>query len=138
MIKLKSLISKKILLKENNRNFKLDVINENDNSHISEGNFIYHITKKEHINSIKQKGLIPNVPDEIPNEECAVYFFKSKDDALDGFVNWYAERYDDDEEFLLLTVSDVGLRLFSSPYTFEYICYETVPPENIKKIEEIS
>lgn len=108
---------------------------------IIEGNaqsgFVYHLTKKSNIDSIKLHGLIPKIPTDIPNEEEAVFLFKTRDDAEDAFMNWYSDRYDEDEEFCLLTISDKNLRLFSSPYEFEYICYELIPKENIVKIEDI-
>lgn len=98
---------------------------------------VYHITKKSNINNIKNLGLIPSIPNDIPHEEKAIFLFKSKLEAEDAFMNWYSDRYDEYEEFCLLTINSKNLRLFSSPWEFEYICYEPIPKENIIKIEEI-
>jgi hypothetical protein len=125
MIKLKSLL------------FENKILVPRRSSEEREKTLVYHITKKSNVESIKKQGLIPNIPKEIPGEECGVYFFKSKEEAEDGFFNWYVDRYDEDEEFVLLTVDGSDLNLFSSPYEFEYICYDTVDPKFIIKIEDI-
>ena len=103
-----------------------------------EGNsdYVYHLTKLSNLESIKKHGLRPAVPVDMDTEEEGVYLFKTIEDAEDALQNWYGDRYGDDEEFIILTISTKGLRLFSTLADYEYISYEVVPASNIVNVEK--
>ena len=99
--------------------------------------YVYHLTKLSNIDSIKQHGLRPSAPPDMEHEETGVYVFKTEEDAEDAFQNWYGDRYDEEEEFAILTIKTDGLQLFSTLADYEYISYESIPAANIIKMEEI-
>lgn len=99
--------------------------------------YAFHLTKKSNIQSIKQYGLRPSIPVDMPSEEEGVYLFKTREYAEEALMNWYGDRYDDNEEFVLLTIDVSDLRLFGTLVDYEYVCYENIPPKNIVKIENI-
>lgn len=101
------------------------------------GDYVYHLTKWSNLDSIKKYGLRPAIPVDMDTEEEGVYLFKTEEDVEDALQNWYGDRYDDTEEFAILTIKTDGLRLFSTLADYEYISYETIPPSNIVKIEKI-
>lgn len=105
---------------------------------VLENDMVYHLTKTSNVPNIRTQGLKPSIPTDMPTEEEGVYVFKTKEDAENALMNWYGERYeDDDEEFSLLTIDITGLRLFATLADYEYISYEAIPPSNIIKIEDI-
>lgn len=108
-----------------------DLILENSND------LVYHLTKKSNLSSIKKDGLKPSLPVDMPTEDEGVYVFKTKEYAEDALMNWYGDRFDEDEEFVLLTIKTDGLQLFSTLVDWEYISYTTIPASNIIKIENI-
>ena len=97
----------------------------------------YHFTKLSNLDSIKRDGLKPFVPKDMPTEEEGVYLFKTKEGAEEAFENWYGDRYDEDVEFVLLTIDISNLRVFSTLADYEYISYEPIPPSNIINVEYI-
>ena len=109
-----------------------DIITE-----IKSDDVAYHITKLSNLNNIKRDGLKPSVPSDMPTEEEGVYLFKTKEGAEEAFENWYGERYDEDVEFVLLTVDISNLRVFSTLADYEYVSYEIIPPSNIINVEQI-
>jgi hypothetical protein len=99
--------------------------------------YVYHLTKLSNLDSIKKHGLRPTIPVDMDTEEEGVYVFKTKEDAEDALQNWYGDRYDDSDEFAILTIKTDGLRLFSTLADYEYVSYETIPPSNIVNMEKI-
>ena len=100
-------------------------------------NVVFHLTKKSNVPSIKTHGLKPAIPTDMPTEEEGVYLFKTKQNAEEALMNWYGDRYQDDEEVVLLTIDISNLRLFGTLADYEYVSYEQIPPSNIIKIEAI-
>ena len=108
-----------------------DLILENSND------LVYHLTKKSNLPSIKKHGLKPSLPVDTPTDDEGVYVFKTKQDAEDALMNWYGDRFDEEEEFVLLTIKTDGLQLFSTLAEFELVSYTPIPTSNILKIEDI-
>ena len=104
---------------------------------IKSDNVAYHFTKLSNLDSIKRDGLKPSIPSDMTTEEEGVYLFKTKEGAEEAFENWYGERYDEDVEFVLLTVDISNLRVFSTLADYEYVSYEPIPPSNIINVELI-
>ena len=103
----------------------------------SSNNIVYHITKASNLNSIKQNGLKAKIPIDMKNEPKGVYLFKSKVEAEDAVMNWLGDRFDEDEELLLLSVDANGLSLSPTSAGFELISHKDIPAKNIIGYEEI-
>ena len=104
---------------------------------IKSDNVAYHFTRLSNLDSIKRDGLKPSIPSDMTTEEEGVYLFKTKEGAEEAFENWYGERYDEDIEFVLLTVDISNIRVFSTLADYEYVSYEPIPPSNIINVEYI-
>ena len=87
------------------------------------------------LQKIKRAGLLPAVPDDM-HDECAVYFFGSREEAEEGVMNWLGDRFDDDEELVLLTIDAQGLEVHQAA-GYEWLSLAPVPPSAIMKVEPI-
>lgn len=74
-------------------------------------------------------GLIPQSPEDMAGEPCAVYLFGTIADLEDAVSNWLGERFADDEELVALKIETDGLALVED--SFEFQCYETISPDRI-------
>ena len=100
----------------------------------------YHITRRTNLPSIRLNGLLPSVPEEFQDEE-GVYFFKSKEGAVDALYNWLGERIeeweeDNGEEYdeVCLTVDLTGLESELQDWGgYEWIYPHVIPPARIIK-----
>jgi uncharacterized protein (DUF952 family) len=98
--------------------------------------YLYHITKKSNISSIKKNGLLPNRP--TVDEPHGIYLFKSKTDAAEALMNWLGTRFEENDELVLLTIDPNGLKIHPSTLNanYEVISYDSIPPKNIVKVED--
>ena len=98
---------------------------------------VFHVTRTSNIPTILKYGISPRVPIDMPEEEKGVYLFSTIEDAEDAIMNWLGDRFEEDEPLALLTISTKGLTLNPSTVGYEVISKETIPPQNIIKIENI-
>ena len=119
-------------------------IKENNNSNKLLG---YHITRRLNIDSIKENGLLPKVPEDFGEDGDieGVYLFKTYDDAQTALYQWLGERIDDweektgeeyDEVCLVVDLSGLEEYLINS-VEYEWICTVKIDPERILKIKKI-
>jgi hypothetical protein len=87
---------------------------------------LYHITLKSKINKIKKEGLKLSKPKDI-EDVVGIYLFKSKNDAHDAAINWYIDRFDEDEDFLLISInSKYVLNISDEAANYEIICLNII------------
>jgi hypothetical protein len=94
---------------------------------------LFHGTKREHLQSIRARGLIPHWP-EVDGEPDAVYLTDDLGQAVansDG-IDWQTETLDLD---CLLVVDVTGLPLYRLSF---YTCMQPIPPERITGIQDHS
>lgn len=105
--------------------------------------YVFHVTLKNNLPSIKTQGLIPKVPTDFEGEEKAVYLFNSKENAEQAILNWLGDRYEDEVELILLTISTKGLNIIPThdseefPLEWELKSYNMIPWKNVTKIDNI-
>lgn len=99
--------------------------------------YYYHITSKKNLASIKTGGLIPNSPKDMSGEQVGIYLFSSREDAEDSWDQWMGDRFDEDEELVLLTIDGNGLQIEPSTVGWEVISKSTIPPQNIINVEDV-
>jgi len=104
---------------------------------IQSNNLVYHLSLKSNLSKIKRNGLLANTPSDMEDEERGVYLFKTRDEAEDALMNWYGDRFDEDEEFILLTIDSSNLTLSPTTAGFELISHKDIPPKNILSIENV-
>jgi len=101
---------------------------------ISESNF-YHITKKDNLSSIKKYGILPKKNKEMANEPFGIFLFTSKNDAEDAVVNWLGDRFDEEEELVMLTLDSSYIRdIKQSIAGYEVYTENPIDPQAIKNI----
>ena len=69
--------------------------------------FVYHITSKDNIKSIKEKGLVPNLGERsklLGDNEKAIYFFDSFTNMLDWMNVLYKDENKDNLEVLKFNI----------------------------------
>ena len=105
---------------------------------IDSENFVFHVTPRKNLSSIKTHGIQPGAlaPADVSDKK-AVYLFKNKIDVEDAIMNWLGDKFDEDEPLVLLTIRKSGLNLVSSSAGYEIMSYEPIPIGNIVKVEKI-
>lgn len=98
-------------------------------------NTLYHVTRYSNLDSIKLHGILPNKPTDFEEDENAVYLFKSMDSLEDAIDSWLGDRFDEDEDVIVLEINPVGLNIEKSSVDYEVISYDAIPVSNIKNIE---
>ena len=105
--------------------------------------YVFHVTLKTNIPNIKNQGLIPKIPLDFEGEEEAVYLFNSKENAEQAVMNWLGDRYEDEVDLVLLTISTKGLNIIPThdpkefPLEWELKSYNVIPWKNVIKMESI-
>lgn len=89
----------------------------------------YHVTKATNLDSILKTGLMPQVPKDFADEK-AVYLFPSTEAAWDSFDQWLGDRFEEEDELLLLTVDITGLQT-RQIVEWELMVFETIEPRRI-------
>lgn len=105
----------------------------------------YHVSLKENLESIMNKGLIPQIGERSMElgEDEAVFLFPTKEDmdtALGQWLgDWFEAEVDESEEVVLMsleiTLPDDFLILDSS-VDYEKISKDTIPPQYIKYLKD--
>lgn len=98
----------------------------------------WHVTKQENLPSIKKNGLIAKKPLDY-QDEPGVYLFKSKIDAEEALMNWLGDRFEEDDELILLPVDKDAVRETVSGADYEIISRQNIAPSAIGtpiKLEE--
>ncbi len=91
----------------------------------------FHITLKENVSSILSQGIFTKVPsDVIFDETKAVYLFPNLTSMNDALANWFGERFNDDDDLIILVVNIKGLCLISD-VEYEIACLESINPSRI-------
>lgn len=102
---------------------------------------LFHITPKKNLTNILKNGLIPQKNKRGKGFEAtppAIYFFNSKNEAEDGYYNWFEDCFDDSEEFVLLTVECSSDCIQEDPELPNScsISLRNIDPSCIKNIED--
>lgn len=95
----------------------------------------YHVTLSANVPAILGEGLIPTAPSDMEDEK-GIYLFLDKISAEDAVMNWLGDRFEEDEELALLTLSGEGLDVHPTTAGYEVISYDPIPPENIIRVEQ--
>jgi GNAT superfamily N-acetyltransferase len=98
---------------------------------------LYHVTSKRRLRSILRNGLKVQAPKDM-EDVAGVYLFGSKDDAEEAVMNWLGDRFDEDEELVLIKVDgDKVVDRSSSAAGYEVISTKDIPKEGIIGYETI-
>jgi hypothetical protein len=98
--------------------------------------YVYHVTRKKNIPSLKKHGIQPRTPEDMEGEREAIYLFPTIEDRDTALGQWFGMRYDDEEELVSLKIDVRGLTLVpDAPY--EVLCFETIPWNRVVDIEEV-
>jgi len=81
-------------------------------------------------------GIEPRIPTDMQNEPKGVYLFKSYEDMEDAVTNWLGDRYEDEDELVVLKINASGLTL-KSTVDYEVMSPSKIPPENIIGYEDL-
>lgn len=99
---------------------------------------LYHVAKKRNLRSIERNGLRVMVPRDMEGEEAGVYLFRSRKDAEEALMNWLGDRFDEDEELVLIKVDDRYVDEVSSDAAgYEVISKKDIPKEGIVGYEVV-
>lgn len=93
----------------------------------------YHLAYKKNLKAIKISGIVPNIPEDMPDEPSAVYLFVSLDALENALINWLGERLDEDEEIVVLVVDITGIPTIEGA-NFEHVVPSVIPANRIVKI----
>lgn len=105
----------------------------------------YHVSLKENLKSIMDKGLIPQIGDRSreANEEQAVFLFPTKEDmefALGQWLgDWFEPEDDEDDEVVLMSLEITlpdDFPIFDSTVEYEKFSKITIPPKYIKYLQD--
>lgn len=104
---------------------------------------LYHVSLKSNLESIMEKGLIPQIGDRSAEmkEECAVFLFPTIDDmncALGQWLgDWYMDEYGEDIDLMSLevTIPD-DFPVFVGEVEYELFTYSLIPSEYIKYLKD--
>lgn len=103
----------------------------------------FHVTFEDNISSILKYGLLPLIGNRsvaVHETVPAIYLFKSLEDVENALSNWLGDMLANDPR--RLAVLKIALPFSLSEFlshsksSFEYICYETIQPEFIEKLDE--
>lgn len=97
---------------------------------------LFHVTRKKNVPSIRKKGIIPKVPVDMADQK-AVYLFIDKKSLEDAVMNWLGDRFDEEEELVILTINPDGLNIHPSDASYEVMTFEVIPPQAIINVESI-
>ncbi len=105
---------------------------------VQKNNILYHVSTKKRWNSIKRNGLKMAMPQDTDNEEIGVYLFRNMDDVEDALMNWLGDRFDENEELIVIKVDGSYVnRLSPNAAGFELIVKNNIPKEGILGYEFI-
>ncbi len=124
------------------KNFK-QFMNEN----VNEPKFVYHVTRRKNLNSIKKKGLEPRIPKDYgtDGDVKGVYLFKTIEDTQNALYNWLGERIEEweeendkeyDEVVLKINISGLEEHLIDS-VEYEWTCLVNIEPSRIVDVIEM-
>jgi len=102
----------------------------NENKKLSLSVKYWHVTKKENLPLIKKNGLIAKKPLDY-QDESGVYLFKNKIDAEEAVMNWLGDRFEEDDELVMLPVDKDAVRETVSGTDYEIISRQNIPPTAI-------
>ena len=98
---------------------------------------LYHVTSRKNLASIRRNGLKMHIPKDMDDEE-GVFLFKDYGDAEDAVMTWLGDRFDEDEELVVIKVNSRFVQNKSELAAgFEVISKNDIPPEGIKGYEPI-
>jgi len=98
---------------------------------------VYHVTRKENLESILEDGLLPKTPEDFPYDDEAVYVFPTREDMTTAMGQWLGDRIDEweeenDEEYgeIELVIDVTGLKS-KSDVEYELAILEPITPNRI-------
>ena len=98
---------------------------------------LYHVARKRNLRNIKKYGLRVSVPTDM-EDEVGVYLFRSKLAAEEAVMNWLGDRFEEDEELVLIRVDSRFVDEVSEKAAgYEVISKKDIPAEGILGYEAI-
>lgn len=99
---------------------------------------LYHVTSRKNLASIRRNGLKMHIPKDMDDEE-GVFLFKDYGDAEEAVMTWLGDRFDEDEELVVIKVDSRFVQNKSDlkRQSFEVASKNDIPPEGIKGYEPI-
>ena len=115
-----------------------------DYKHITEASISrpthgFHVCGHDALVSILRHGLVPDIGPRsasVKEPDNAIYMFYSSEAAEDGVSTWLGDEFDDNVALCLLKVKIREQRLKMDGDSYEFICYDKIPPEDIEVISE--
>ena len=102
--------------------------------------YLYHVTRKSSLDRVLKSGLKAKVPRDMKNEPKGVYLFKTVEDLEDAVMNWLGDRFDEDDELVMIKIDGRFIKnndIATTSAGFEIISKKNIPPEAILLVEEI-
>jgi RNA:NAD 2'-phosphotransferase (TPT1/KptA family) len=99
--------------------------------------YVYHITPKKNLASIRSQGIVPTPECPAPFCQKAVYLFDDRTKMEDAMMNWLSDKFPEDEPLVCLTIDARGLELHESSVGYEIVSYNAVPWKSIRKVEDV-
>lgn len=101
---------------------------------------VYHVTKKEYLNSILEKGIIPQTGErskDCGEREELIFLFPTKEDMNFALGQWFGDCFEEDEELvsLELTLPD-NFPIEEGDVEYEVISKVIIPSKYITHIRE--
>ena len=96
----------------------------------------FHVTRMELLPSILHGGLIPTVPRDMPGEPSGVYLFPDADAVDTALTNWLGDRFEEDEDLVIIEVDPEQLEedLFLESVEYERIYTAPIPVAALQRL----
>lgn len=104
----------------------------NENKKPSTSVKYWHVTKQENLPFIRKNGLIAKKPLDY-QDEPGVYLFKSKIDAEEALMNWLGDRFEEEDELVMLPVDKDAVRETVPGADYEIISRQNIAPGALGK-----
>lgn len=94
------------------------------------GNYVYHVTLKKNLKSIMKRGILPSVPEDMLDQK-GVYVFTTPEDAEDSLMNWLGDRFDEEDDIVLIKIDSDKVKLHDTEAGYEKVSYDIIQPSSI-------
>lgn len=99
----------------------------------------YHVSLKENLKSILNKGLIPQIGDRSreANEEQAIFLFSTKEDMNFALSQWLGDWFNEEVVLISLEITvPNNFPIIDSSVEYEKISKIIIPPQYIKYLQD--
>ena len=104
----------------------------------AKNNYFYHVTHKKNVRSIMKNGILPKINRDM-NDIKAVFLFDNMNTLEDAMMNWLGDKFDEDDELVVLTIDKKQLKniQYDKDVGYEYYTKEIIKPSAILKVENM-